>query len=163
MGKSTKATKGSNPMSPGKVFISYSHEDRSYLDRLQVFLRPLEREGLVERWDDTRIKTGARWREEIKTALAQAKVAVLLISADFLASDFIAKEELPHLLAAEQGRGLVVMPIIVGACRFTRTPSLAQFQAANDPNHPMDSLSKSEQDEIWDRLVSDIEDALGRP
>ena len=111
-----------------KVFISYSHEDKLTLERLQVHLKPLEREGLVDRWDDTRIRTGQRWKEEIEKALASAKVAVLIISADFLASDFIHSDELPRLLAAEEEEGLVVMPVILSPSRFSRTPSLSNFR-----------------------------------
>lgn len=143
-----------------KVFISYSHEDAKFLQRFQVHLKPLERAGVVERWDDTRIRTGQRWKEEISKALASAKVAVLLISADFLASDFIATDELPHLLAAEEKEGLVVMPVILSPCRFSRTPSLSQFQAVNSPDKPLNSLSKSEQEAVWVRLTEDIEAVL---
>jgi TIR domain len=148
---------------PTKVFISYSRRDRAFLERLQVFLRPLEQAGLVDRWDDTKLRTGARWRDEIKAALASARVAVLLVSADFIASDFITTEELPVLLAAEQKRGLIVMPVIVGPCRFARTPSLAQFQSLNDLAQPLAALPEAKQDEFWDKLVNEIEDTLRRP
>ncbi len=72
-----------------KVFISYSHRDKEWLDRLQVHLKPLERAGIIDRWDDPRIKAGERWKVKIREALATAKVVVVLLSGDFLASDFI--------------------------------------------------------------------------
>jgi hypothetical protein len=143
-----------------KVFISYSHKDAKALERLQVNLKPLERAGVLERWDDTRIKTGQRWKEEISKALASAKVAVLLISADFLASDFIASDELPHLLAAEEKEGLVVMPVILSPCRFKQTPSLSRFQAVNLPEKPLSSLTKAKKDAVWVKLTEDIEAVL---
>jgi uracil-DNA glycosylase family 4 len=148
---------------PAKVFISYSRRDHTALERLQVHLKPLEREGLIERWDDTRIKAGGRWKDEIREALATAKVAVLLVSADFLASDFIAAEELPPLLNAEQARELINLPVIWGPCRYSETPSLAQFQAVNDPARPLSKIRKPEREAAWVKLANDVEKALGRP
>ncbi len=147
---------------PPLVFISYSHADRTWLDRFRIHLTPLERQGSIECWDDTRLRTGMRWHNQIKSALATAKAAVLLVSADFLASDFIVNDELPPLLAAEQARGLVVMPVIISPSRFLKTPSLAQFQAVNPDLKPLKDMTEGEQDALWDRLVDDIEEALVR-
>src|SRR5438067_632555 len=76
------------------VFISYSHEDKEWLDRVQVHLKPLERDHAISVWSDKQIQAGSRWRQEIERALQKTRIAVLLISADFLASDFIANDEL---------------------------------------------------------------------
>ena len=88
----------------------------------------MERYGAITRWDDTLIKPGAPWKEEIRAALARAKVAVLLVSADFLASDYITTNELPPLLAAAERRGTLILPVIVSPSRFEQTPSLSRFQ-----------------------------------
>src|SRR5271166_2329998 len=133
-----------------------------HLERLRVFLKPLERDNLIDPWDDTRLKTGQLWKDEIKNALATAKVAVLLVSADFLASDFIATEELPPLLAAERARGLIIMPVILGPCRFTETPGLAQFMSVNDPARPISKMRKPDREAIWVKQAKDIEEAVGR-
>ena len=97
-----------------QVFISYSHRDAQWLERLQVHLRPLVRESTIEVWDDTQIKPGAIWAAEIQSALEKAKVAVLLISADFMASDFLASNELPPLLHAAEEDGAIIIPVIIG-------------------------------------------------
>ena len=143
-----------------KVFISYSHKDASALERLQVHLKPLERQGIVERWDDTQIKAGQDWRAEIERALAEARVAILLVSADFLASDFIDRDELPPILLAQKQEGLDVLPVILKPCRFTRTPTLKRFQSVNSPSKPLLGLPDIEQENVWVQLSNRVEDIL---
>ncbi len=150
-------------MARHRVFISYSHLDRAWLAALQVHLRPLEREQRITRWDDTLIQSGTRWKLEIKRALDEARVAVLLVSKHFLASDFIAADELPPLLAAAEGEGALILPVIIGPCRFSRTPGLADYQAVNSPERTLMEMSEAEQDRVWLQLVDRIEDALAAP
>lgn len=149
----------SSHASDGIVFISYSHKDRRYLDRLQIHLRPYEREGLVDRWDDTRLQSGANWREEIANAIEHARLAILLVSADFLASDFIATNELPPLLESAQARGTKILPVIVGPSSF-KNSAISQFQAVNDPSKPLAALPTHKRDEIWVKLAEDVADVL---
>jgi hypothetical protein len=141
-----------------KVFISYSREDDTWLQKLQVHLKPLERNGIVDRWDDSRISAGALWREEITKALASARVAVLLVSKHFLASDFIAKEELPALLTAAESEGARILPVLVGPCRLP--PNLSRFQALNRPERTLSEMTEAEQDRVWIELLSAIEMSL---
>jgi hypothetical protein len=143
-----------------RVFISYSHKDRVWLEALQVHLRPLEREQRITRWDDTLIQSGTRWKLEISKALDEARVAVLLVSKHFLASDFIAADELPPLLAAAEHEGALILPVLVGPCRFNRTPGLADYQAVNSPERTLMEMSEAEQDRVWLQLADRIEDAL---
>src|SRR5690242_12769120 len=86
------------------VFISYSHQDRVWLERLNTMLAPLVRTGAVEFWWDGQIQAGEPWREEIDRAMVSARVAVLLVSAPFLASQFISTVELPYFIDAARGR-----------------------------------------------------------
>jgi hypothetical protein len=143
-----------------RVFISYSHKDQRWLKRLQVHLKPLEQSGVVTRWDDTMIDAGQNWRDQISQALAAAKVAILLISADFLASDFISTNELPPLLAAAESEGATILPVIISPCRFTQIPHLAQFQAVNQPSQPLITLSKGRQEAIFVKVSETVEKAL---
>ena len=144
------------------VFISYSHCDRDYVDRLLVHLKPLEKEGMIDLWVDTRLRPGDRWKKEIEKALARATVAVLLVSADFLASDFITDNELPPLLRNAEEKGTRIIPLILKPCRFTRDKNLRHFQAINDPANSLIRISEGEQETLYDAVAIEIERALQR-
>jgi hypothetical protein len=143
-----------------KVFISYSQQDQLWLERLQVYLKPLEREGWIDRWDDTQISPGTRWREAIDKALAESQVAVLLVSAHFLASDFIAKNELPPLLAKAAQKGTHILPVIVSPCRYEQTPELQDYQSANNPKRTLAEMEPAEWQRVLLALSELIEDAI---
>jgi hypothetical protein len=148
-------------MSPGsrtQIFISYSHQDKSHLERLQVHLEPFRRAG-IDIWDDTRIAAGQQWRHEIEQALAKTKVAILLVSADFLASKFIAENELPPLLASASTGGTLILPVVVGACNFGAS-ALSSFQAVNIPSKPLNSMTRPKREEVWSHVAKVASDAL---
>jgi hypothetical protein len=142
------------------VFVSYSHADSRWLDRIRVHLKPLERQGVLTLWDDTRIKPGTPWRQQIRQALERARVAVLMVTADFLASDFITTNELPPLLVAAEERGTLILPLIVKPCRFEQTIELAQFQAINNPSQPLTALRANRREQLYVKLSETIEAAL---
>jgi hypothetical protein len=126
-----------------KVFISYSHEDREWLEKLKKWLKPLEQSGLLDFWDDSKIEPGEDWREEIKDAMASAKMAVLLVSQNFLTSEFIPSDELTPILEQAEGEGVSVLWIALSESTYEETP-LERFQAVNDPSTPLDSLPPAE-------------------
>jgi hypothetical protein len=143
-----------------KVFISYSHKDAKWMDRLQVHLKPLERKGVIDLWADTKIAAGARWREEIQAAIESATVAIVLVSADFIASDFISEHELPQILSRAESGGTTILPIIVGPCLFDGS-GLDVFQTVNPPNSPLAAMSSVEQEQILVDLALAIQKRLG--
>jgi hypothetical protein len=155
---SREAGKGAS-LAQQKVFISYSHKDAKWLERLRVHLTPLEREGIMDLWDDTKIVAGAQWKETILEALETARVAVVLVSANFLASDFIAQHELPELLSRAAVGGTVILPIVVSPCLFNGT-GLSAFQTVNPPDKPLSAMTATDRERIWVTVAEAIKKRL---
>jgi hypothetical protein len=142
-----------------QVFISYSHADQPWLERLERHLRPFVRDRTIDVWSDRRIAAGDRWRDEISTALDHATVAILLVSSSFLASEFIAGTELPALLNAAEAGGCRIIPVIVNPCMYEYVPELAEFQAVNTDGRPLTGMSEHEQDEVLVRVAKQLKGA----
>lgn len=137
------------------VFVSYSRRDQRWLTRLQVHLAPLTQQSIVNVWDDTKLKGGENWRPEIEAAIESCRVAVLLVSADFMASEFIVNKELPPLLRRASQEGAVILPVIIGHSSFSNS-ELNDFQAANSPDRPLQGLPRAKQDFILNQVANRI-------
>ena len=129
------------------VFISYSHKDAKWLEKLKQFLRPLEEKELIRVWDDTEIRAGSNWLGDISKALESARVAVFLVTQNFLDSPFIREKELPVLIDAAKNRGCLIFWIAVSSSTFEDSP-LAKFQGAIPPSAPLDLMSDAEQSKV---------------
>jgi len=138
------------------VFISYSHQDETWKERLVKHLSVLEEEGFLAVWDDRRIEADAKWLPEIESAMAGARVAVLLISAEFLTSKFIRQKEVPRLLERREKEGMRVIPVIARTCIWPNVGWLASIQAALG-GKPLASLRGNKIDEAFTALAAEIE------
>ena len=107
----------------------------------------------IDFWDDARINPGQKWRAEIRKAIGETKVAILLLSATFLASDFIATDELPPLLKAAEQEGAVILIVILKPCLFEEFDELNQYQAMNPPSLPIIKMNITEKEELYVNLV----------
>ena len=141
------------------VFISYSHQDAAWLAKLRMFLRPLEDQGKLRVWDDTEIRAGSLWMDEIRQLLDSARVAVFLVTQNFLNSEFIREKELPQLLKNAQDRGCLVFWIAVSASTVDDS-EIARFQAANDPSCPLDTLSEPDQNRVLKQIYDRMKQAV---
>ena len=115
------------------IFISYSQQDEKEKEELLSHLGVLRHAGLVDLWSDGRIRAGSDWQQEIYRAISQANVAVLLISANFLNSEFILNNQMPRLPERSQRDGLIIFPVIARACAWKTVPWLARLSVR--PKH----------------------------
>jgi predicted acylesterase/phospholipase RssA len=150
---------GALPPKRDQVFISYSHRDKEWLQKFQDALKPYTWNRAINLWDDTQIPPGANWGDEIRKALASAKVAVLLVSMRFLASDFIRDVEVQEFLRNSKEYGLKILPVALGACAYEETP-LKDFQFVNQLDRPLTALQASEQDAELVKICREINKAL---
>jgi hypothetical protein len=142
-----------------RIFIAYSHQDRVWLDRLLQVLSPLIRQGEIDAWSDQRINPGQQWLEEIERAFGVADVGLLLVSASFLASDFIVRHEIPALLERHRQGKATVTWIAVSASLYQYTP-VERFQALNNPDKPLAELSPARRQREIVNIVQKIREIL---
>jgi GAF domain-containing protein len=143
-----------------RVFISYSHKDKKFVEELLTHLKPLERAGRVSAWSDKQIQPGAKWLDEIRESLAASRVAVMMVTADFLASDFIYEFELGPLLKIAETGGSQILWIPVRACSYKESP-LKNYQAVIPPEKPLAEM-KAERDQAWVRICDEIKTAANK-
>jgi hypothetical protein len=109
-------------MNPVKLFFSYSHKDEDLRDELVKHLSILKRQGVLEAWHDRAIDAGSEWKTEIDDHLNQAHLILLLISSDFLASDYCYAIEMLRAMERHESKEAVVIPVILRSCEWKGAP-----------------------------------------
>jgi hypothetical protein len=110
------------------IFVSYSREDERWRKRFETISKPLSRSEGIKFWSDKDLKAG-EWEPQIEQAMQGAVAAVLLVSDNFLASDYIIQKELPYLLRARRERDLMIFWAYLEPCDLKWHPEITQFQA----------------------------------
>lgn len=134
-----------------KVFVSYSHADSAFLTDIKRHFKPFLND--IEFWDDTNIKPGQKWQDEIEKNIKTCKVAILLLSTDFLGSEFITTREIPPLLKAADENGATILTVILKPCLFDEFPEINQYQAMNPPSRPVIKMDEAEKEDLYVNLV----------
>lgn len=142
-----------------KVFYSYAHTDNDYLSDLQKHLKVLEKMGKIKSWHDREILPGDEWSEEIIGQLKEADIILFLVSADFLASDYIWRKEIDIAMERRSKGKAIVVPIILKPCLWKQT-EFANLQAL-----PLDRQGRLTPISKWDdrdEAMSIVADGLNK-
>jgi TIR domain-containing protein len=128
------------------LFYSYSHKDEAMRDALETHLALLRREGIIASWHDRRIIAGQEWKGQIDRHLDEADIILLLISADFLASEYCYEVEMQRALARHQAGEACVIPVIIRSVDWSSAP-FATLQALPKDAKPITRWD--DPDEAW--------------
>lgn len=138
------------------IFVSYSHKDNREKDKLLTQLGVLQNADLIDVWSDSRIEAGEDWQRAIEQAMAAAKVAILFITANFLTSPFILREEIPTLLKRRKSEGLIIFPVIAKHCPWEKIPWLTQLNVRPKNRIPIWGSNRSRVDEKLTAIAEEI-------
>lgn len=145
-----------------ELFISYSQKDRAFLEQFWTHLRPLEEDYGLQRWDDSCIRPGDIWLKEIEQALGRAQVALLLVSPDFLASDFIRRKELPALFEAAEKDGLTILWLPIRPCSWKRHRQIEQYQSVGSLDPTLAEMDEVKRDREMVKITDRIHELFER-
>lgn len=140
------------------LFLSYSHKDEILLREIEKHLAPLKRQKLIKSWYDRRIVAGDNLHDEISTELETAEIILLLISADFIASDYCYEKELTRALQKHKEGTARVIPVILHACDWESMP-FGSLRATPTDGKPVSSFHN--QNEALAIVAKDVREAVG--
>ena len=150
----TTSTSSNGPIT---VFVSYAHEDETLRKKLDVHLSSLARQGIINLWNDRAINAGSEWEAEINQNLQTAQIILLLISADFIASDFCYCKELDKAMARHKAGTACVIPIILRSTDLEGT-SFSKLQSLPTDRKPITTWDN--QDAAFLNVVQGIRRAI---
>jgi hypothetical protein len=136
--------------SPVKLFLSYSHKDESFRSELETHLKMLQRDGLIDPWQDHKILPGDSWNTQIEDELNMAEIILLLVSADFIASDYCWEKEVETALTLHDCGQATVVPILLRPCDW-QTAKFAQLQGLPTGMKPISAWD--DRDQAWTNVA----------
>lgn len=140
-------------MEPVDLFYSYAHEDEPLRDELAGHLKIMERRGVIRPWHDRSIAPGQKWDREISSQLASADLVLLLVSKDFINSDYIWGHELETAMQRQQSGETTVVPVMLRAVDIDGAP-FAGLQGLPTDLRPVTSWPN--RDEAWTDVAKGI-------
>ena len=140
------------------VFFSYSHKDELLRDELAKHLSLLQRDGTISAWHDRQISAGTEWANDIDSNLNAADLILLLISSDFLASDYCHQVELKRAIERHEKGEARVIPIILRPCRW-QSAWFSKLQLLPRNGEPVTKWT--DRDDAFTNIVEGIERAIG--
>jgi hypothetical protein len=158
----TDANRAASPARPIEVFYAYSHKDEALRDELETHLSILKRRGVISGWHDRRISGGMEWTEEISDHLNKADLILLLVSSDFIASDYCYNKEMTRAMERYQLREARVIPIILRDCDWDFAP-FSKLQALPKDGKPVAAWTS--RDEAFKNValgIRKVAEELGR-
>lgn len=140
-----------------KIFFSYAHKDREYLEEFKEYIKIFERNELVERWDDNELIVGEKWDNSIKEKIYSADIIIFLLSSTSLASDYIYNHELKIAFELKEMEESYVVPIIIKECLWDMT-EFSEFQILPLDGKAVNSWSIRE--EAWTSVSRGLKKAI---
>lgn len=139
------------------VFFSYTHIDESLRDQLEIHLSLMKREGLITEWHDRRIVAGSDIDDSIDEQLESADIILLLVSANFIASEYCFATEMKRAMERHKAGGARVIPVILRACDWHSAP-FGKLNAVPTDGRPVTSWPN--QDEAFTDIAKSIRAAV---
>jgi tetratricopeptide (TPR) repeat protein len=139
---------------PAQLFICYSSEDHKWRRALESTLTILQNRGVISFWYDRKVSAGDDWNEEIQRKLDESEIVLFLISRHFLASRYINEKELPKALARHKAGKARLIPLILAACSWDKTP-LYRLQTATGDRRPLRNWR--DKDAAYYRIETELE------
>jgi len=143
-----------------RIFISYSHKDRAYVDELKNAVSPFLAGQDYEFWDDSLVQAGERWQTVTSDAALSSVGAIMLVSANYLASERFSLAEGLYLAAEQERRGLRILWLLVGECDWNSIPFFRDHLAAYPVGKPLDQMTLTERARVWEALAQEIKRML---
>jgi TIR domain len=144
---------------PVEIFYSYSHKDEDLRDELENHLRILKHRGIITEWHDRRISAGSEWKGEIDSHLESAKVILLLISANFMASEYAYGIEMKRAMERHEAGEARVIPIVLRDVLWSGAP-FSKLQALPTDGKAVTSRAWINHDEAFKNISTGIEKAI---